>query len=177
MNTRSKDDKPAEARSDQLVAPVPAVTFASAEAAHTVLGPIREGYESAATFAYAEWQQADQAQQDVDAEQAAIADVKRKILELQSEINGRMSRADQRTHDRNQHLLHAQQAADVANPRAVILTHSGMPTPPVARPLPPHETGNFMPPPSPLGELDGPADASMNVFLDQHAGIGQDGTR
>ncbi|MDH2424834.1 hypothetical protein [Sphaerisporangium sp. TRM90804] len=98
----------------------PLVQFATPEAAHTVTGPIREKYENAVALANAEWEQAFKAQADVDAWLGEIADLQKKI--------------DARALDKQQHLHHAQQACDVANPASVLLGMTGVHVPQIAAP-------------------------------------------
>ncbi|MEV7008252.1 hypothetical protein [Streptosporangium sp. NPDC051022] len=165
MRSRDNEQPPP---ADQLVhPPAPVVRFATDAAAQSVTGPLKQRYDDAAAFAFAEWQQADQCDADIAGCQREIADLKRRIVELEETIQ-------RRSLDRQQHLTHAQQGVDVANPSADLLGYTGVQVPQVIRPLP-------MPPPvsgpSSLGELDERSQQALGAFLDEHAAIGQDGTR
>lgn len=100
--------------------PTPVVQFASAEAAHSVITPLREKYDNQVTFANAEWEQAFRCAADIDGWQAEIADLQKRI--------------DARSLDKRQHLHHAQQACDVANPAAVLLGMAGVRVPQITPP-------------------------------------------
>lgn len=107
---------------DAAPAPTPrAVVFATPEAAHTVTAPLREKYDGAVTFANTEWQQAFRAQADIDGMLDQIEELKKKI--------------DQRSLDKQQHLMHAQQACDVANPAAVLLGLAGVDVEQISPPI------------------------------------------
>ncbi|MFB9681293.1 hypothetical protein [Streptosporangium vulgare] len=121
---------------DQLVHPTPAVTFATDAAAQSVTAPIKERYEQAASFAYAEWAQADRCDVDMNGWQQEIAEAKKRIAEETQRIAEREQWIQRRTLDRQQHITHAQQAVDVANPNAELLGVAGIEVPRVVRPLP-----------------------------------------
>lgn len=99
---------------------VPVVSFATPEAHATITGPLREKYETAVTFANAEWEQAFKAQADIDGWLAEIDDLRKRI--------------DARTLDKQQHLHHAQQGCDVANPASALLALAGVHVPQIATP-------------------------------------------
>lgn len=133
---------------DQLVAaPQIPIQFANNDIAASVMGPIRERHDNAASFAQAEWEQADKAQADADSELTVIADLKHEIIQKQAEVSRRSQTADQRSRDRDQHEARASQAVEVALGNAVVLAAGGIVVPGIARPprlMPMVETGTFM---------------------------------
>lgn len=163
-----------EQSADQLVhPPAPVVRFATDAAAQSVIAPMQDRYEQAAAFAYTEWQQADRAEADITICQKDIVDAQTRIAEDQKLIADREKQIQRRTLDRQQHLTHAQQGADIANPTAELLSHAGVQVPQVLRPLPlPPVPTNAT-----FGELDERSQHALGTFLDEHAAIGQDGTR
>lgn len=96
----------------QETAPAPVVVFATSEAQASVTGPLRDRYENAVTFASAEWEQAGKCQADID--------------EWAREIAERQQWIERRTLDMQQHMVHGQQACDVANPAAELLAFAGV---------------------------------------------------
>jgi len=166
-------------QTDQLVhPPAPAIRFATDAAAASVTGPLRERYEQAATFAYTEWQQADKCDADMAAWRKDIADAQQKIAEETQRIAEREQWIQRRSLDREQHIMHAQQAVDVANPTAELLAVAGVEVSPVVRPLPPLDLGRSeqWTDPNPTGVQATPLDP-LERFNAAHAEIGQDGTR
>ncbi|MEV7013462.1 hypothetical protein [Streptosporangium sp. NPDC051022] len=166
---RSRDnEQPSPA--DQLVhPPAPVVRFATDAAAQSVIGPIRDRYEQAAAFAYAEWQQADKAETDIAAYQRDIADAEKRIAEDQQLVSDREQQIQRRTLDRQQHLTHAQQGADVANPNAQYLNWSGVQVPEVIRPLPLPLVDTTTAAANGLGlELSGDPDGNLARFNEAH---------
>ncbi|GAA0853274.1 hypothetical protein ACFQVD_26825 [Streptosporangium amethystogenes subsp. fukuiense] len=161
---------------DQLVHPTtPAVTFATDAAAQSVTAPIKERYDQAAAFAYAEWAQADRCDADMNGWRQEIAESERRIAEEKQRVAEREQWIQRRTLDRQQHLTHAQQAVDVANPNAILLGVSGVEVPQVIRPLPSLDlVTQPVTDPSPTGVQ---AADPLERFNAAHAEIGQDGTR